>query len=62
MDFARLSGEAALSNTMCPGDHVLMFETGHFASLWAKTATRLHLRAEVIVGRGEDLVESLNII
>jgi alanine-glyoxylate transaminase/serine-glyoxylate transaminase/serine-pyruvate transaminase len=46
--------EAALSNTMCPGDHVLMFETGHFASLWAKMATRLHLKAEVIVGRGED--------
>ncbi len=46
--------EAALSNTMCPGDHVLMFETGHFASLWAKMATRLHLKAEVILGRGED--------
>jgi alanine-glyoxylate transaminase/serine-glyoxylate transaminase/serine-pyruvate transaminase len=46
--------EAALSNTMCPGDHVLMFETGHFASLWARLATRLHLKAEVIMGGGED--------
>jgi alanine-glyoxylate transaminase/serine-glyoxylate transaminase/serine-pyruvate transaminase len=46
--------EAALSNTMCPGDHVLMFETGHFAALWAKLATRLHLKAEVIKGGGED--------
>ncbi len=46
--------EAALSNTMSPGDHVLMFETGHFASLWAKMAIRLHLNAEVIVADGED--------
>lgn len=46
--------EAALSNTMCPGDHILMFETGHFASLWAKLATRLHLKADVIVGGGQD--------
>ncbi len=30
--------EAALANTLDPGDHVLMFETGHFASLWAKLA------------------------
>jgi alanine-glyoxylate transaminase/serine-glyoxylate transaminase/serine-pyruvate transaminase len=27
--------EAALSNTLSAGDHVLMFETGHFASVWA---------------------------
>ena len=33
--------EAALVNTLSPGDHVLMFETGHFASLWQKMATRL---------------------
>ncbi|MEE8267191.1 MAG: hypothetical protein V3R62_12715, partial [Acidiferrobacterales bacterium] len=26
--------EAALSNTLAPGDRVLMFETGHFATLW----------------------------
>src|SRR6478735_6422986 len=30
--------EAALSNTLSPGDHVLMYETGHFASLWQKMA------------------------
>lgn len=46
--------EAALSNTMSPGDHVLMFETGHFASLWAKMATRLQLSAEVLSARGTD--------
>ena len=28
--------EAALANTLSAGDKVLMFETGHFASLWHK--------------------------
>jgi alanine-glyoxylate transaminase/serine-glyoxylate transaminase/serine-pyruvate transaminase len=46
--------EAALSNTMSPGDHVLMFETGHFASLWAKMAARLQLSTEVLSARGSD--------
>ena len=46
--------EAALSNTMSPGDHILMFETGHFASLWAKMAARLQLTAEVLSVRGSD--------
>ncbi len=35
--------EGALSNTMSPGDQVLMYETGQFASLWARMATRLGL-------------------
>ncbi len=35
--------EAALVNTMSPGDAVLMYETGHFASLWKKMAERLGL-------------------
>jgi alanine-glyoxylate transaminase/serine-glyoxylate transaminase/serine-pyruvate transaminase len=46
--------EAALCNTMSPGDHVLMVETGHFASLWQRVATRLGLQAECIVWPGED--------
>jgi alanine-glyoxylate transaminase / serine-glyoxylate transaminase / serine-pyruvate transaminase len=46
--------EAALANTLSPGDQVLMFETGHFASLWAKMAARLHLSTEVLAGRGDD--------
>ena len=33
--------EAALVNSLSPGDTVLMVETGHFASLWRKMATRL---------------------
>src|SRR3954466_3655328 len=26
--------EAALANLFSPGDHIAMYETGHFASLW----------------------------
>lgn len=40
--------EAALVNLLSPGDHVLMYETGHFASLWTNLAKALHLRPEVI--------------
>ena len=35
--------EAALVNTLSPGDRVLMFETGHFATLWRKMADKLGL-------------------
>jgi alanine-glyoxylate transaminase/serine-glyoxylate transaminase/serine-pyruvate transaminase len=40
--------EAALVNTLSPGDKVLMFETGHFATLWHKMATRLGLQVELV--------------
>ena len=40
--------EAALVNTLSPLDKVLMFETGHFASLWKKMAERLGLAPEFI--------------
>ncbi|MBL6946677.1 MAG: aminotransferase class V-fold PLP-dependent enzyme [Rhodospirillales bacterium] len=42
--------EAALANTLSPGDKVLMFETGHFATLWHEMATRLGLDAEFVPG------------
>jgi alanine-glyoxylate transaminase/serine-glyoxylate transaminase/serine-pyruvate transaminase len=42
--------EAALVNTLSPGDTILMYETGHFATLWQKMATRLGLEAEFIPG------------
>jgi alanine-glyoxylate transaminase/serine-glyoxylate transaminase/serine-pyruvate transaminase len=42
--------EAALVNTLSPGDAVLMVETGHFASLWKKLAERLGLQPEFIAG------------
>ena len=38
--------EAALVNTLSPGDRVLMAETGHFASLWRKLAERLGLTVD----------------
>ena len=40
--------EAALVNTLSPGDQVLMFETGHFATLWQKMALRLGLQPEFL--------------
>ena len=42
--------EAALVNTLSPGDRVLMAETGHFAALWKKLAERLGLVVEFIPG------------
>ncbi len=48
--------EAALVNTLSPGDLVLMYETGHFAALWARLATRLGLATEVLVWNGVDAV------
>lgn len=42
--------EAALVNVLSPGDHVLMAETGHFATLWFKLAEQLGLKAELLAG------------
>jgi alanine-glyoxylate transaminase/serine-glyoxylate transaminase/serine-pyruvate transaminase len=42
--------EAALSNTLSPGDKVLMFETGHFANLWRELARKLGLEIEFVAG------------
>ena len=44
--------EAALANTMSPGDHVLMVETGQFAVLWQKMAQRLGLETEFLAEPG----------
>jgi len=49
--------EAALANTLSPGDRVLMCETGWFATLWREMAERLSLRPEFLAGdwrRGAD--------
>jgi alanine-glyoxylate transaminase / serine-glyoxylate transaminase / serine-pyruvate transaminase len=42
--------EAALVNTLSPGDKVLAFETGHFAVLWAAMAQRLGLDVHLVPG------------
>ena len=40
--------EAALVNTLSPGDKLLMVETGHFATLWTALAVKLGLQPELI--------------
>jgi len=42
--------EAALVNTLSPGDRVLAFETGHFATLWRGLAEKLGLVVEFVPG------------
>src|ERR1044071_9970209 len=42
--------EAALVNTLSPGDRVMMYETGHFATLWQKLAGKLGLEVEYLAG------------
>jgi len=42
--------EAALVNTLSPGDKVLMFETGYFATLWRNIAVRLGLQVDFVPG------------
>jgi alanine-glyoxylate transaminase/serine-glyoxylate transaminase/serine-pyruvate transaminase len=49
--------EAALVNTLSPGDRVLIGETGHFSTLWSELAGRVGLQVDVIPGdwrRGVD--------
>ncbi|MEW6720849.1 MAG: aminotransferase class V-fold PLP-dependent enzyme [Thermodesulfobacteriota bacterium] len=51
------AGEAALVNTLSPGDRVLMFETGHFAVHWRDVAQRIGLDVDFVSGdwrRGAD--------
>ncbi len=42
--------EAGLVKTLSPGDKVLMFETGHFATLWKNMALRLGLEVDFVPG------------
>ncbi len=51
--------EAALANTMSPGDLVLMAETGQFATLWQKMAQRLGLQTEFLAEPGTCLETGL---
>ncbi|WNJ88297.1 pyridoxal-phosphate-dependent aminotransferase family protein [Bosea sp. 685] len=49
--------EAAIVNTLSPGDTVLMAETGHFATLWRQIAARFGINVDFIPGdwrRGAD--------
>lgn len=42
--------EAALVNTLSPGDRVLMFETGWFSTLWGRMTKALGLKPEILKG------------
>ena len=42
--------EAAIVNTLSPGDRVLMFETGHFSRLWRQVAERFGIRVDYLTG------------
>jgi alanine-glyoxylate transaminase/serine-glyoxylate transaminase/serine-pyruvate transaminase len=44
------AAEAALVNTLSPGDRVLIFETGHFSQVWRGIAERLGLIVEYVPG------------
>ena len=43
--------EAAIVNTLSPGDRVLMFETGHFSNLWRDIAVRHGLMCRLCAGK-----------
>ena len=49
--------EAALVNTLSPRDRVLMFETGHFGTLWMELAQRLGLQPDWIPGNWREGVD-----
>src|ERR1700691_1467740 len=56
--------EAAIVNTLSPGDKVLMFETGQFATLWKEMAVNLGLDVQFVPGdwrhaMDQDTVESI---
>ena len=42
--------EAAIVNTLSPGDRVLMFETGHFSRLWRQVAERFGIHVDYLPG------------
>src|SRR5260221_4904407 len=53
--------EAAIVNTLSPGDRVLMFETGHFAVLWRNLAERFGLVVDFIGGDWRHGVDSVTV-
>src|ERR1700686_1819705 len=53
--------EAALVNTLSPGDRVLMFETGHFATLWRQMAEKLGLVVDFVAGDWRTGVDPLGV-
>ena len=54
--------EAALVNTLSAGDHVLMYETGHFAMLWHELAQQWGIASECLPGDWRSGVDALSLI
>ena len=46
-------------NTLSPGDHVVCFDTGHFAALWAKMAKGFDLKVDLLPGEFEGSLPEL---
>ena len=42
--------EAAIVNTLSPGDRVLLFETGHFSQLWRQVAEKFGIQVDYVPG------------
>lgn len=42
--------EAAIVNTLSPGDEVLLFETGHFSQLWRRVAEKFAIKIQDVPG------------
>jgi len=53
--------EASLVNTLSPGDRVLMYETGFFATQWKNVATRLGLEVDFIPGDWRSGVDPIRV-
>src|ERR1700722_11125748 len=53
--------EAAIVNTLSPGDRVLMFETGHFSQLWRQVAESVGVQGEYLPGNWRHGVVPSNI-
>ena len=53
--------ESAMTNTLNPGDKVLMYETGQFATLWKGMAERIGLKTDFIPGDWRTGIDSAKI-
>src|SRR3979490_1753938 len=53
--------EAAIVNTLSPGDRVLSFQNGHFARLWADVARKLGMRVDEVELRWGDPVTEADV-
>ena len=54
--------EAAIVNTLSPGDRVLMFETGQFSHLWRQVAEKLGLQVDYVPGNWRRGVATADVV